>query len=208
MAQLYRQALVKILNKEVDFDTDTLKATLHTASYTPNLDTHVYASSLTNELTTTGGYTAGGATVSSPTVTYTAANSWATTAATSTAYTLGRVVRPSTGNGFLYRAAVAGTSGGSAPTWPTVVGTTVADGSVTWECMGSGIIVVDAADPTWSSPFTAGPFRYMVITDTQSGSSATNPLISLTDFGSNQTGGGGALSVTLDALGIWNIFLP
>jgi hypothetical protein len=208
MAQLYRQALAKVLNKEVDLDSDTLKATLHTSTYTPNLDTHAYASSLTNELTTSGGYTAGGATVSGWSVTYTAANSWATTAATTTAYTLGRIVRPSAGNGFLYRAAVAGTSGGSAPTWPTVVGTTVTDGTVTWECVGSGVIQVDCTDPAWSSPFTAGPFRYMVISDTTPGSSATNPLICLTDFGSNQTGGGGALSVTVDALGLFTIFLP
>jgi hypothetical protein len=38
------------VNKEVDWDSDTIKAALCTSSYTPNQDTHQYASSLTNEL--------------------------------------------------------------------------------------------------------------------------------------------------------------
>lgn len=208
MATLFRQAMVKFLNKEADFNSDSLKATLHTSSYTPNLDTHAYVSDLTNELATASGYTAGGATVTTATMVYTAANSWGTVAATSTAYTVGKVVRPSAGNGFLYRAAVAGTSGGSAPTWPTVVGQTVTDGTVTWECVGSGVVALDIDDPTWVSPVTAGPFRYMVISDRTPGTAATQPLISLTDFGSNQTGGGGALSVTVDSQGLVHIFLP
>ena len=206
MATPYRKFLSKVLNKEVDLDSDTLKGTLHTASYTPNLDTHAYVSDLTNELGTAGGYTAGGVTVTGLTVTYTAANSWGTAAATSTAYALGTVVRPSTGNGFLYRAAVAGTSGGSAPTWPTVVGQTVTDGSVTWECVGSGITVVDCDDPTWAAAFTAGPFRYLVIHDHTPATDATRPLVSLTDFGSNQTGGGGAFSAVINGQGLFHIF--
>lgn len=208
MATLFRKALLQILNKEIDLNSDTLKATLHSASYTPNLDTHDYVDDLTNELTTSAGYTAGGVTVANVTMVYTAANSWGTAAATSTAYTLGTLVRPSTGNGFLYRAAVAGTSGGSAPTWPTVVGQTVTDGSVTWECVGSGVIVVDCDDPTWSGAFTAGPFRYMVISDRTPGTAATQPLICLTDFGSNQTGGGGPFSATINSQGLFHIYLP
>jgi hypothetical protein len=202
--KLYRRAALHFLNKEVDWDSDALVWTQHTATYTPNQDTHEFVSDLTNELTTGGGYTAGtagggGLAIASPTRTFTAANSWGVSRANSTAYAVGDVVRPATGNGFLYMAAVAGTSGGSIPTYPTVVGTTVADGGVTWECIGSGINVYGCSDPTWTAPYTAGPARYAVLSDRTSGSNATNPLIGYVDYGSDKTGGGGSFVVNLHA---------
>lgn len=54
----------------IDFVTDTIKMTLHTSTYTPNQDTHRYYTDLTNELTTAGGYTAGGATLAGKALTY------------------------------------------------------------------------------------------------------------------------------------------
>lgn len=208
MAQWYRQALSKALNKEWDFDSDAITMTLHTVSYTPNLDTHAYVSDLSAELAAGSGYTTGGITLGTLTRTYTAANSWGTSAATTTAYTVGQVVRPATGNGFLYRCAVAGTSGGSAPTWGTVVGASTTDGTVTWENVGAGIIVLSAANGVWSSPFSAGPFRYAVVSDRTPGTAATQPLVGLIDFGSNQTGGGGALNVNFNTQGMLMIFIP
>lgn len=56
------------------------------------------------------------------------ASGWVTT----TAYALGDWVEPTTPNGFIYKATAAGTSGASEPTWPTTVGGTVVDGTVTW----------------------------------------------------------------------------
>jgi hypothetical protein len=196
----YGNLALKLANKEIDLDSDTLKATLHTSSYTPNLDTHDYVDDLTNELSTASGYTVAGVTVAG-TISYVAANSWATTRANSTAYALGDVRRPATGNGFLYRAAVAGTSAGTIPTYPTVPGTTVADGGVTWTNIGHGALLFDIADPTWST-FSAGPFRYMVISDRTPGTAATQPLIALGDWGSDQTGGGGSFTVQIDPSGL------
>jgi uncharacterized protein (UPF0248 family) len=58
-----------MFNGEIDFDTHTMKVLLCTSTYTPNIDTHRYRSSITNEVTGSG-YTAGGATLGSKAVTY------------------------------------------------------------------------------------------------------------------------------------------
>lgn len=54
-AKAYGLGVKAILNKEVDWDSDTIKGVLCSSSYTPNQDTHQYASSLTGELAG-GGY--------------------------------------------------------------------------------------------------------------------------------------------------------
>lgn len=203
----FRQAPAKAWNKEVKFTTDTMVASLHTSTYSPNQDTHAYVSDLTNELTTAGGYTVGGQTLASCTTTYTAAASWSTTWAASTAVALDYVVRPTASNGYLYRCAVAGTSSASAPTWPTVVGTTVTDGGVTWECVGSGVLVFNATSPSWAAA-TFGPCRYLVISDRTPGTAATQPLIGYFNFGSDKTGQGGAFTYNFNAQGIAMIFVP
>lgn len=205
--QWYRQAPAKAMNKEIDWDSDSLKLTLHSSTYSPNLDTDAYVSALAGELSTAGGYTSGGFAITAIAPAYTAANSWGTSRANSTAYAVGDVVRPATGNGFLYVATTAGTTGGSIPTYPTVVGQTVADGGVTWSCVGSGIIVIDANDVTQAT-FTAGPFRFAVLSDRTAGTAATQPLVGLIDFGSNQTGGGGTFTLTFSAQGVLQLFMP
>lgn len=43
---------------------------------------------------------------------------------------------PTVPNGFVYEVSVGGTTGGSEPTWPTTVGATVTDGTVTWKNQG------------------------------------------------------------------------
>ena len=66
----YGSLITKAFNKEVDFDTDTIKVALVSSSYTPNQDTHDYWDDVsTNEVTGTG-YTAGGETLASKAVTY------------------------------------------------------------------------------------------------------------------------------------------
>ena len=49
-AKVYGLAMQSMLNKEIDWDTDTIKCVLLTSSHTPDQDTHRYESSLTNEL--------------------------------------------------------------------------------------------------------------------------------------------------------------
>ncbi|OOL31846.1 hypothetical protein GQ85_10950 [Rhodococcus rhodochrous] len=70
-AKLYGLALKSAFNKEIDWDTDVIKVMLCTSAYTPDQDTHQYKSSITNEVTGTG-YTAGGATLATATIAYTA----------------------------------------------------------------------------------------------------------------------------------------
>ena len=57
----------------VDWDTDTIKVALTTNAYTPNQDTHAFFSDITNEVTGAG-YTAGGVTLGTKTVTYVGAS--------------------------------------------------------------------------------------------------------------------------------------
>jgi hypothetical protein len=88
-----------------------------------------------------------------------------------------------------------------------VVGREVTDGSVVWSNVGAGIIVLDANDVTQAS-FTAGPFRYGVISDRTPGTAATQPLLGLIDFASNQTGGGGTFTLTFDTQGVLQLLIP
>ena len=50
-AKLYGLAIKSFANKEIDWDSDTIKAVLCSATYTPDQDAHQYASSLAGELT-------------------------------------------------------------------------------------------------------------------------------------------------------------
>lgn len=196
----FRQADKAAWNKEIDFDTDTIKVALLTASAAPNLDTWDYFNDVTNEVSGTG-YTAGGATLASKTVTYTAANAWATTWAATTAYGAEAIVRPTSGNGYLYRAQGAGgTSGGTQPTWPTVIGDEVADGGVTWTCIGRGILAFDAADVSWTTATITA--RYAVIYDDSPATAATKPLIGLVDFGADVSSTAATFQIVWDAIGI------
>ncbi len=57
-----------ILNGSIDLDTDTIKVMLVTSTYTPDIDAHTKRSDITNEVSGTG-YTAGGNTLSTLSVT-------------------------------------------------------------------------------------------------------------------------------------------
>ena len=207
MAIWYGQAMPKALNKEWDWDSDDIRITLHTVGYVPARTTHAYVSDLTSELATAAGYTVGGVALTGKSVPFTAANNWATTRANSTAYAVGDVVRPATGNGFLYRAVAAGTSAASIPTYPTAVGATVVDGGETWVNEGTGITQILAGNPSWATATFTG-VRIAVISNRTPATAATQPLIGFVDFGTDQAGGGGSFSVAFHATGALHLFSP
>ena len=67
----YGSLIAKAFNKEVDFDTDTIKVALLTSSYTPTHDTDDYWNDISSFEVTGTGYTTGGATLGNKSVTYT-----------------------------------------------------------------------------------------------------------------------------------------
>ena len=66
-SKLYGNFLLKALNKEVDYDTDTIKVALLT---TPDQDAHDYLNDVSTYEVSGTGYTAGGNTLASKTATY------------------------------------------------------------------------------------------------------------------------------------------
>jgi hypothetical protein len=70
-SKLYGNFLSQALNKEIDWDTDTIKVALLTNAYTPDQDAHNYFDDVsTNEVSGATGYTSGGITLANKTNTY------------------------------------------------------------------------------------------------------------------------------------------
>ena len=70
-SKLYGQFLSQALNKEIDWDTDTIKVALLTNAYTPDQDAHNYFDDVsTYEVSGATGYTSGGITLANKTNTY------------------------------------------------------------------------------------------------------------------------------------------
>lgn len=65
---VYNSFKKKIQDGSIDMDTDTIKVALVTSSYTVDIDVHDFFDDITNEVVGTG-YTAGGATLGSVTIT-------------------------------------------------------------------------------------------------------------------------------------------
>lgn len=187
-ANLFASFLDQAVLGNIKWTSDSIKMALLTSSASPNLGTWVHYSDLTNEVAAGNGYSTGGVALSSPTHTVTAANSWATSWAAGTGYSVGQLVIPTSADGYIFQCVVAGTSGGSAPTWPTVVGESVADNTVTWSNYGESVSVWSSAAPSWTVPASGTlSFQYAVIYDAQSGTGSTEPLICVINFGATQS---------------------
>jgi hypothetical protein len=97
--------------------------------------------------------TVAGQTVVSGTVTFTCRDTNRTNGIrpfpASTALTTFDSVQPASPNGFYYKVTTAGTTGASAPAWPTLPGATVTSGTVTFTCYQKS-----SQEPTW--PTVAG----------------------------------------------------
>lgn len=72
-AFFYGNAFVSAFNKEIDFGSDTIKVALLDNTHVPDQDAHNYFDDVVVDEVVGTGYTAGGATLSTPTVTYTGA---------------------------------------------------------------------------------------------------------------------------------------
>ena len=69
-SKLYGNFVVKSFNKEIDWDSDTIKVALLTNAYTPNQDAHDYFDDVVTHQVTGTGYTSGGNTLANKTNTY------------------------------------------------------------------------------------------------------------------------------------------
>lgn len=72
-SKVYGNAIKAAFNKEIDWDTDTIKVMLLTSGYTPNQDGHDYLDDVVASQVTGTGYTIGGAELTGKTATYDAA---------------------------------------------------------------------------------------------------------------------------------------
>lgn len=195
----YGNALRHFIAGDIDFDANTIRAALVTNAYTPAQthefwSTHVEA----NEASGTG-YTAGGVALATKTNTFTAADSYATTWQASTAYEVGDLVRPVTGNGHLYVCVAAGTSAGTEPTWPTTRGGNVTDGGVTWDEIGVGFVSIDSDAVQWANSTVTARFIVLYVDGATPGTD--DYLIGYEDFGSDQSSSGANFTVTPDTTG-------
>jgi hypothetical protein len=72
----------------------------------------------------------------------TTAFSWGSQWIASATYAAGALVVPAVSTGFYYKATTGGTASAGPVTWPTVIGSTVTDGSVVWTCFASSLYLI------------------------------------------------------------------
>ena len=85
--KMFGNALLKALNKEVNWASDSIKVMLCTSSYAPDQDGHIYKNQVTNEVANGNGYTTGGVALASKTITYSGSTNTITLAAGNVSWT-------------------------------------------------------------------------------------------------------------------------
>ena len=70
-AFLFGNHFFTVHDKKSDYNSDVIKCSLHTVTYVPSQDNDDFFNDCTNELSTAGGYTAGGTTITTPTILWT-----------------------------------------------------------------------------------------------------------------------------------------
>lgn len=151
----YTLGLEHWVNGDID-PADSFVAVLLADTYTPALDTDEFlADIISHEIAAGGGYTAGGQALTSVAVATVLAAS-VTAWQASTAYVKGDIVRKTVSDGNIYYCAVAGTTGGSEPTWVTTRYRETADNTVVWLNVGGAYVSLGADNPAWpNSDITA-----------------------------------------------------
>lgn len=140
-SKFYGKFFLSLANKEVDLNSDTIKVALCTSSYTPDQDAHDYFNDITNEVTGTG-YSAGGATLGSPTISYTGASNTFAFDGADVAWTTSTITAR--------YAIVYDSTPGSSSTNPLIcyvdfgtdVSTTAGTFAITWDAAGIATVVV------------------------------------------------------------------
>ncbi len=122
------------------FANTVLTAGLRIAPVSPGNRLFVVISPGTTGSTEPSWATTVGATTSNGTAVFMAIDKFFSilTFGTSTGYSVGQVVRPNGGSSAEFLVTSGGTSGGSAPSWPTTIGSSVVSGGVTFLCISNG----------------------------------------------------------------------
>jgi hypothetical protein len=128
---------------QMDYLSDTVKATLHTTTYVPAIDTDEVKADATNELGTANGYTAGGVTLGTKTVSYNATGNVTTLSAADFSWT-------ASGGSLVFRYVVFWDDTPTTPADPLIgfmddTGVTLASGSTyTVDITASGLLTATA----------------------------------------------------------------
>lgn len=202
---LFQSTFSQVFSGAINLPSDSIKMALLAPTASPSLSSWVHYSDVVGEVANGNGYTTGGVALTGKTLTATPAASWGTQWAASTPYAAGSIVVPATSTGLLYSAVVAGSSGPTAPTWPTVVGESVADGTVVWSAVGESVTAFSSASASWMNATLSTGFG--VIYDAQSGSAATEPLICLLTFAQTLSPVSGNLTIQAPSPG-WFFLSP
>jgi len=181
----YPQAFAYIANGEIDWaDETTLKVALMDATFNFDDSHDTWSDVSASDYSSATGYTAGGDTITTPTVIETDSSAL-TARADSTAYTVGDVVRTSSDSGRVFLCVVAGTSAGSEPGGMITLGTfrEIADNTVTWVNIGSAITSFDGDAVSWTGLDQTATNAAVIYND----DGANEPLIAYIDFETSET---------------------